>query len=104
VDYLSVKEAGALGGAATLRRWGRGHFVEAGRRGQLVMARRYTSEDRRRWGKLGGRPRRNRLLFIMGEEGKPTEGGLGSPPCSTPSPPHLTRSNRGSVTVPGEVE
>ena len=65
---MSVQEAGSLGGNATLQRHGRDHFIKAGRLGQLAMSRKYSSEDRRRWGKLGGRPRKKRFPN-MGEEG-----------------------------------
>lgn len=58
---ITVSEAGRLGGLETLRRHGRQHFVTAGRRGQEVIVQHYTTRDRRRWGSLGGRPRRVRL-------------------------------------------
>ena len=75
---MSVREAGRLGGLQTLRRRGREHFINAGRLGQDSMSRIYTSEDRRRWGRLGGRPRKNRLVFT-GEEGTNHEGRTGEP-------------------------
>jgi hypothetical protein len=88
----TVREVGRLGGLQTLRRWGRNHFVQAGRLGQEVMARRYTSNDRRRWGKLGGRPRKIRLT-LMGEKGEPNGRRHGEPACGTPSPPQELRPN-----------
>lgn len=66
---ITVKEAGRLGGLETLRRHGRQHFIGAGYHGQKVVAGRYTTEDRRHWGSLGGRPRR-RKLADMGEKGQ----------------------------------
>ena len=57
---MTVSEAGRLGGLETLRRHGRQHFAVAGRRGQTVMAQHYSTEARRLWGALGGRPRRGR--------------------------------------------
>lgn len=68
-ESITVSEAGRLGGLETLRRHGRQHFVTAGRQGQEVIAHYYTSEDRRHWGSLGGRPRR-RKLADMGEKGQ----------------------------------
>ena len=68
-ESITVSEAGRLGGLETLRRHGRQHFVAAGRRGQEVIARYYTAEDRRRWGSLGGRPKKLRLAN-MGEKGQ----------------------------------
>ena len=68
-ESITVSDAGRLGGLETLRRHGRQHFVAAGRRGQEVMAHHYTAEDRRRWGSLGGRPKKPRLTN-MGEKGQ----------------------------------
>lgn len=68
-NSVTVSEAGRLGGLETLRRHGRQHFVTAGRRGQEVIAHHYTTEDRRHWGSLGGRPKRPRLAN-MGENGQ----------------------------------
>jgi hypothetical protein len=58
---ISVAVAGRLGGIETLTRHGRKHFVDAGRLGQKALAQRYTHDDRRRWGRMGGRPRKNTL-------------------------------------------
>jgi len=66
---ITVSQAGRLGGLETLRRHGRYHFVRAGRLGQQVIAHHYTTEDRRHWGSLGGRPRKLRLAN-MGEKGQ----------------------------------
>lgn len=57
-DGISVKQAGHLGGIKTAGLHGRIHFVIAGKRGQQVFAQRYSTEDRSRWGKLGGRPKK----------------------------------------------
>jgi len=56
---LTCREAGRLGGLETLRRCGREHFSRAGRRGQNSFRARYGRGDRRRWGRLGGRPRKH---------------------------------------------
>jgi len=66
---ITVSEAGRLGGLETLRRHGRQHFVTAGHRGQEVITHHYTTEDRRRWGTLGGRPKKPRLADV-GEKGQ----------------------------------
>lgn len=68
-ESITVSDAGRLGGLETLRRHGRQHFAAAGRRGQEVVAHYYTAEDRRRWGSLGGRPKKPRLAD-MGEKGQ----------------------------------
>lgn len=65
-ESITVSEAGRLGGLETLRRHGRQHFAVAGRRGQEVIAHRYSTDDRRRWGRLGGRPKNN--ISQHGEE------------------------------------
>lgn len=67
---ITVSEAGHLGGLETLSHHGGQHFVAAGRRGQKVIAHHYTTEDRR-WGSLGGRPRKPKLAN-MGEKGQST--------------------------------
>ena len=67
-DSISVRLAGHFGGIQTLRRRGRNHFVIAGKLGQEVFAQRYTSEDRSRWGRLGGRPRKS--TKVLGEKGQ----------------------------------
>jgi DNA-binding XRE family transcriptional regulator len=76
-------EAGKAGGLETSRRYGRAHFVEAGRRGQQVLRERYTSEDRRRWGQLGGRPQRRRYVPGARVE-NPAKGGWGARPTMIP--------------------
>lgn len=60
-ETITVCEAGRLGGLETLRRYGRCHFVTAGRLGQRSMAGLHTADDRRRWGAMGGRPKKPRL-------------------------------------------
>jgi hypothetical protein len=64
---ITVSEAGHLGGLETLLRHGRQHFVTAGRRGQEAITQYYTTKDRRRWGAMGGRPRRTKFTS-MGEK------------------------------------
>ena len=57
---LTVKEAGAIGGKTTLAKHGREHFRVIGRKGQTSLAAKITSNERRAWGALGGRPRKRR--------------------------------------------
>jgi len=85
---VTVSQAGRLGGLETLRRHGRYHFVRAGRLGQEVIAQLYTTEDRRRWGSLGGRPKKPRLP-TTGGEGSPDERRYGSPPSHRPFSPQV---------------
>lgn len=59
LDRISVRTAGHLGGTRTAALHGRNHFVNAGKRGQQVFCQRYAREDRSRWGKLGGRPKKS---------------------------------------------
>ena len=66
---LSVKDAGRLGGLTTLARHGLDHYREAGRKGQAKLAARFGKAQRRRWGSMGGRPRKRRLNH-MGEKGQ----------------------------------
>ena len=67
VEY-TTRQAGKLGGLTTLTRYGITFYREIGRRGQVSFTAKYTIEDRRRWGKLGGRPRKYSL--DLGEGGK----------------------------------
>lgn len=53
---FTVKEAGAIGGKTTLAKYGREHFKAIGRKGQASLAAKITSNERRAWGTLGGRP------------------------------------------------
>lgn len=57
---MTLREAARIGGRTTLERHGKEHFVKAGIKSQAIYQSRYTSEDRRRFGKMGGRPRRKR--------------------------------------------
>jgi len=85
---ITAREAGRLGGLETLRRYGRHHFVTAGHLGQQVIARLYAAEDRRRWGSMGGRPRKRRLVSL-GERGNTmNEGGWEPARSSAPFPRH----------------
>lgn len=81
----TCREAGRRGGMSTLAKRGRAHFSIIGAHGQEVFAARYTSLDRSRWGRLGGRPKKQRLN--LGEEERPRKGGMGSPPDHFPPPP-----------------
>ncbi|MFQ6121968.1 MAG: hypothetical protein ACE5LA_02785 [Dehalococcoidales bacterium] len=64
---LTVQEAGRFGGLATLRRHGIDHYRRAGRKGQAKLAARFGKAQRRRWGAMGGRPKRVRFTN-MGEK------------------------------------
>jgi len=64
---LSVKEAGARGGKATLARYGRDYYAAIGRLGGQRTAALYGLLFRE-FGKLGGRPRRPVLGKNMGEK------------------------------------
>lgn len=77
VDALSVKEAGRLGGLATLARYGVNHYKDAGKKGQAALSATCTSDQRRFWGSLGGRPQKRRLF--QGEK-EINERQDGSPP------------------------
>jgi SRSO17 transposase len=65
---ITVSEAGRRGGLSVLTRYGRGYFVQLGRRGQLAMRKRHPHMAKA-WGKRGGRPKKPRLEE-MGQEGK----------------------------------
>jgi len=69
IDELNVKVAGARGGAATYAKHGKRHFQAIGRKGQASLSAKITTEQRRFWGALGGRPRKSRLS-VAGEKGK----------------------------------
>ena len=84
-EELTCRQAGRLGGLETLRRRGRAHFSECGRLGQQALKERWSTEDRRQWGRLGGRPRRVRYKDMGERELGIKEGG--SPPVSYPTPP-----------------
>jgi len=81
---ISVTMAGYLGGIQTLSKYGRNHFVVAGSLGQKVFAHRYTSDDRRRWGKMGGRPRRITLAEMeeVRKQNPSRKGAKGGQPSS----------------------
>lgn len=68
-QIISVKDAGGKGGMTTLARYGSEYFRAIGRKGQASLARKATSEQRRAWGALGGRPRRLKPQH-MGEKGQ----------------------------------
>lgn len=64
---MTVDEAGKQGGLAALKNQGHDFFAEIGRRGQRVMHRKYPNMARK-WGKLGGRPRKLNLKESAGQE------------------------------------
>lgn len=66
---LTVKDAGRLGGLTTLARHGLDHYRVAGKKGQAKLAARFGKAQRRRWGSMGGRPRKRKLIH-MGEKGQ----------------------------------
>ena len=63
---ISCAEAGQQGGLATLARHGVEHFRYAGAKGQAVLSQRYSTKQRRLWGRMGGRPRK--APINLGEE------------------------------------
>lgn len=78
ISKLTVKEAGARGGAATYAKYGAEHFREIGRKGQARLATRITSRERRAWGSKGGRPKK-RSYFAAGESDDNSREGAGEP-------------------------
>ncbi|MBA7500410.1 hypothetical protein ES704_03166 [subsurface metagenome] len=60
VAGITVSEAGRKGGLALLRKRGKKHFAEIGKKGQEVLKKRYPGKASE-WGKKGGRPRKNNL-------------------------------------------
>lgn len=66
---LTVRQAGAIGGAMTFARYGREHFRAIGRKGQTSLAAKITSHERRIWGTMGGRPRKRRYSDMGESEG-----------------------------------
>lgn len=66
---LTVSEAGRLGGLITLARHGIAHYQKAGRKGQAKLATKCTTDQRRSWGTLGGRPKKIRF-HDLGENGQ----------------------------------
>ena len=64
---LTVRQAGAIGGTTTRLRYGRDHFRAIGKKGQAKLASKINSDQRRIWGRMGGRPRK-RLYSDMGGE------------------------------------
>ncbi len=77
-EHLTVQSAGARGGNSTLIKYGKEYFREIGRKGQAALTVRISSEQRRAWGALGGRPKKRQYSFT-GEKEKLVEGGW-SPP------------------------
>jgi len=60
LENITVSEAGRRGGLALLGKRGRKHFAEIGKKGQEEMRKRYP-EMASKWGKKGGRPRKNNI-------------------------------------------
>ena len=60
VRQITVNEAGRKGGLALLRKRGKKHFAEIGKKGQEVMKERFPGMASA-WGKKGGRPRKNKV-------------------------------------------
>lgn len=65
---LTVSEAGARGGTATVVKHGIEHLRRIGEMGGQRTVRLYGPEQMRRWGRLGGRPVKRRLVKMEGEE------------------------------------
>lgn len=59
---LTVMEAGARGGASTYAKYGKAHYQTIGRKGQARLAAKVTTDERRVWGAMGGRPRKHHYL------------------------------------------
>lgn len=68
-EFLTVQEAGRLGGLAVLLKHGKCHFAEIGQKGQKAMRFKYPGMASV-WGKLGGRPKKSTLNVNMWEQGK----------------------------------
>jgi len=66
---ISVTEAGRKGGLTVLNRRGHSFYSEIGKKGQIVMRRKYPGMAAK-WGRLGGRPRKLTLNEIVGEKSK----------------------------------
>jgi len=92
VQALTVREAGKLGGLTVLRKHGSAHFREIGKKGQKVMREHYPNMARK-WGKLGGRPRKTSTKGTMGEEGKKNSEEDADPPQLSPSSPSKLLGN-----------
>ena len=72
-EEITVREAGARGGRATLERLGTDFFREIGRKGGLRTKELYGSFFKE-YGHRGGRPRRPSLDECVGEEAKNRRG------------------------------
>jgi general stress protein YciG len=60
LENITVSEAGRRGGLALLRKLGKNHFADIGKKGQEVTKKRYP-DMASEWGKKGGRPRKNNI-------------------------------------------
>lgn len=91
-EGLTCIEAGALGGRKVLALYGREHYQRAGRKGQAEFRKRYTREDRRRFGSMGGRPKK---WHYMGEGANLNDRRKGKPARSSSPLPPLQYSRAG---------
>jgi len=66
IKQISCSEAGRIGGEMTLARYGIEFFRQIGKKGQAILTKRYSSEQRRFWGQQGGRPQK--VPINLGEE------------------------------------
>ena len=83
----TTRQAGKLGGLTTLSRYGIDHYRKIGRMGQASFTAKFTSAERHRWGKLGGRPRKHHDPN-MGEKRQKDGRRIRSPPGHPASSPH----------------
>lgn len=64
-NHITVMEAGRKGGITLLERRGREYFVALGKKGQAAMRKRHPGMARK-WGCLGGRPRKQKFQDFGG--------------------------------------
>ena len=60
---ITVAAAGRKGGLGLLDKRGKKHFAEIGKKGQEVIKKRYPGMASK-WGKKGGRPRKDNIEII----------------------------------------
>jgi general stress protein YciG len=58
---ITTTEAGRRGGLSVLREHGHEFFSQIGKKGQAVMRQKHPNMARK-WGKLGGRPKKPSLM------------------------------------------
>lgn len=74
---ITVNEAGRKGGLTVLRNRGRTFFVEIGSKGQAATRQKYPGMARK-WGRMGGRPKKPPLEECGGDrESQLQKGGKG---------------------------